>query len=125
MMQFDKEMRTRNARVGHAGRRMRRPYPRRMCPHYFLKLHQAGKPANDNTPSPTPVSYGRTPYHHSLGRALRPWPTASLLRPAGSGSPFSPAIRLFAAISAILPRVAALALAMCGTTIQLGSDTSG
>src|SRR5689334_3947244 len=63
--------------------------------------------------------------HHSLGWALRPLPVASLLRPAGSGSPFRPAIRLFAAISAILPRVAALALAMCGTTMQLGSDTSG
>src|SRR5258706_4785808 len=63
--------------------------------------------------------------YQSLGSAERPWPSASGFSPAGSGSPCSPAMRLRAAISAILPRVTALALAMCGTTMQLGRCTSG
>ena len=43
----------------------------------------------------------------------------------GNLSPFTPAIKFFAAISAILPRVAMDALAMCGTTRQFGKVSSG
>src|SRR6186997_961920 len=43
----------------------------------------------------------------------------------GSGSPRTPASRLAAAIAAIRPRVASVADAMCGRTMQLASPRSG
>ena len=47
------------------------------------------------------------------------------LTQVGSGCPFKPAMRLSTAISAILLRVATLALAICGTTRQLSRLSSG